>query len=131
MHGILWEHIRPSPTAETLLRRKAHGEALGVQPEVPVGVQARCRSIPTLGRSRFVTRAGISAGVDLHYELALPGGGMSPEHRVSRHFTGADGTHDERALWAACLVAIRRTAADVSIDKAARRHGAERHHGVI
>ena len=41
------------------------------QPEVQVGVQARCRSIPTLGRSRFVTRAWISAGVDLHYELAL------------------------------------------------------------
>ena len=92
-------------------------------------MQAGYRAIPTLRCSRFVIRAGISTGVDLHNELTLPAGRMSPQHWVGRHLAGADGTHDERALRQACLVAVRWPAIDVSMDKAPRRYSAERHHG--
>lgn len=58
--------VRPRRAAKALLRRDAHGEALGVQSEVPVGVQAGRRAVPALGRPPFVVRPGIPASVALH-----------------------------------------------------------------
>ena len=128
MTFVARDDVRPGPAAEALLRREAHGETLGIQLEVTVGVQAGRRAIPALDRSRFVVRPGISAAVWQHHEPLFPVGRMRPEHRVGRHFAVVNDTRGERALRWAGLVAIRGTAVDVSINKASRRYGPERHH---